>query len=59
LRLARLKAQAVKRPDAVVIGCDQILVCDGIWYDSRWTWKPPACICARFGAGRICSRPPW
>jgi septum formation protein len=33
LRLARLKAQAVPRPDALVIGCDQILVCDGIWYD--------------------------
>ena len=34
LRLARLKAQAVPRPGAVVIGCDQILVCDGLWYDT-------------------------
>ncbi len=33
LRLARLKAQRVDRPDAVVLGCDQILVCAGTWYD--------------------------
>ena len=33
LRLACLKAQRVDRPDAVVLGCDQILVCDGTWYD--------------------------
>jgi len=32
LLLASLKAQAVARP-GVVIGCDQILVCDGIWFD--------------------------
>jgi septum formation protein len=35
LLLADLKAQAVarKEPDALVIGADQILVCDGVWFD--------------------------
>ena len=35
LRLAGLKAEKVARgePDAVVIGADQILVCDGAWFD--------------------------
>ena len=33
MTLARLKANAVHRPGSVVIGCDQILVCEGIWYD--------------------------
>ncbi len=35
LRLADHKAAAVSRrePDAMVIGADQILVCDGTWYD--------------------------
>jgi septum formation protein len=33
MTLARLKANAVQRPGSVVIGCDQILVCDGAWYD--------------------------
>ncbi len=42
LRLARLKAQTVADTDALVIGCDQILVCDGIWYD-----KPPTLEIAR------------
>jgi septum formation protein len=33
--LAGLKAQAVgrRRPEALVIGCDQILVCGGAWFD--------------------------
>ena len=33
--LAELKAAAVARqePDALVIGADQILVCDGVWFD--------------------------
>jgi septum formation protein len=33
--LAEAKARAVarRRPDALVIGADQILVCDGTWYD--------------------------
>ncbi|MBV8168703.1 MAG: septum formation protein Maf [Alphaproteobacteria bacterium] len=36
--LAELKAQRVssKRPDALVIGADQMLECDGAWFD-----KPP------------------
>ncbi len=35
LRLAQLKAEAVsgERPDALVIGSDQILVCEGQWFD--------------------------
>ena len=35
LRLADLKAAAVARrePEALVIGADQILVCDGVWFD--------------------------
>ncbi len=33
LRLARLKAQAVPRPGALVLGCDQILVCGDTWFD--------------------------
>ena len=35
LLLASLKAGRVARthPDAVVIGADQILVCDGLWFD--------------------------
>jgi septum formation protein len=35
LTLASLKAERVARahPDAVVIGADQILVCDGEWFD--------------------------
>ncbi len=35
LLLADLKAKAVarKEPDALVIGADQILVCDGVWFD--------------------------
>ncbi len=37
LRLARLKARAVARPGSLVIGCDQILVCDGVWYDKPAT----------------------
>ncbi len=33
LRLAELKAAAVPDPDALVIGADQILTCDGQWFD--------------------------
>ena len=33
LELARRKAKTVDRPGAFVIGCDQILVCEGIWFD--------------------------
>jgi septum formation protein len=35
LRLADLKAAAVacRAPGALVIGADQILLCDGVWYD--------------------------
>ena len=40
--LALLKARAIDRPGALVIGADQILVCDGIWFD-----KPPDMKAAR------------
>lgn len=33
IRLAEHKAAAVSDPDAVVIGADQILTCDGHWFD--------------------------
>ncbi|MDE2199309.1 MAG: Maf family protein [Rhodospirillales bacterium] len=35
LLLAELKAQrlARRRPEAVIIGCDQLLVCEGAWFD--------------------------
>ncbi len=44
LRLAELKAERVarRRPDALVIAADQILVCDGTWYD-----KPANLVAAR------------
>src|SRR5689334_16500677 len=34
-RLADLKAASIARrmPEALVIGADQILVCDGVWFD--------------------------
>jgi septum formation protein len=52
LRLARLKAQAVDRPGALVIGCDQILVCDGQWFD-----KPATLDAARLQLRRLRGRP--
>ena len=33
IRLAELKAASVADPDALIIGADQILVCDGHWFD--------------------------
>lgn len=33
LLLAELKARRVRDPDALVIGADQILVCEGRWFD--------------------------
>lgn len=44
LLLADAKASRVARrdPDALVIGCDQLLVCEGRWYD-----KPPDIAAAR------------
>ena len=40
--LAGLKAAAFRGEDAMVIGCDQILVCEGVWFD-----KPPSMEAAR------------
>ncbi len=31
--LAEMKAQRIRDPDALVIGADQLLVCDGAWFD--------------------------
>ncbi len=44
LLLAELKAVriATRDPEALVIGCDQLLVCDGTWFD-----KPPDLAAAR------------
>ncbi len=35
--LASLKAATYKGPDALVIGCDQILICEKIWFDKAPT----------------------
>ena len=42
LALAEQKAASVTDPDALVIGCDQILVCNNTWFD-----KPPTLPAAR------------
>ena len=42
LRLADLKAKQIRDPDAIVIGADQLLVCEGRWFD-----KPPDMMAAR------------
>jgi septum formation protein len=44
LMLADAKAERIARrdPEALVIGCDQLLVCEGRWYD-----KPPDLAAAR------------
>ncbi len=50
--LATLKAAAYKGPDALVIGCDQILVCENIWFD-----KPPTLEAARQHLLHLRARP--
>jgi septum formation protein len=44
LMLSDAKAERIARrnPEALVIGCDQLLVCEGRWYD-----KPPDLVVAR------------
>ena len=42
LTLAGLKAARIRDPDALVIGADQLLVCESEWFD-----KPPDPIAAR------------
>ncbi len=42
LLLADLKARQIHDPDAIVIGADQLLVCEGRWFD-----KPPDLVAAR------------
>ncbi len=49
--LAEAKASAVTRPAAMIIGCDQILVCDDAWFD-----KPPHVEAARTQLQRLRGR---
>lgn len=53
LMLADAKAArvAAQRPDALVIGADQLLVCDGLWFD-----KPPDMAGARAHLQHLCGR---
>ena len=53
LILADAKAERVARsaPDALVIGADQLLVCDGVWFD-----KPPDMAAARAHLQRLRGR---
>ncbi len=37
LMLATLKARSIRDPDALVIGADQLLTCDGTWFDKPAT----------------------
>jgi septum formation protein len=37
--LARQKAAVVTDPDCMVIGCDQILLCEGTWFDKPATME--------------------
>ncbi len=52
--LAELKARRVAagRPDALVIGCDQLLVCEDRWFD-----KPPTAAAARTQLQALRGRP--
>jgi septum formation protein len=52
LRLAHEKAASLVRPGALVIGCDQILVCDHTWFD-----KPPSLGAARTQLKTLRGRP--
>jgi septum formation protein len=54
LILADAKAERIARrsPDALVIGCDQLLVCDGAWFD-----KPQDVTAARGHLQRLRGRP--
>lgn len=52
LALAELKAAHITDPDALVIGADQILVCDGHWFD-----KPVDLASARSHLQRLRGRP--
>jgi septum formation protein len=54
LRLADAKAARVgaATPDALVIGADQILVCNGTWFD-----KPADLAAARTQLQRLCGQP--
>lgn len=51
LALAGLKATRVRDPDAFVIGADQLLVCEGEWFD-----KPPDHAVARVQLERLRGR---
>ncbi len=50
--LAVAKAAAIPDPDALIVGCDQILVCDDAWFD-----KPATLADARESLCRLRGRP--
>lgn len=54
IMLAEAKAERIarRRPDALVIGCDQLLVCDDRWFD-----KPPHLAAARAQLQALRGRP--
>jgi septum formation protein len=52
LALADAKAATIADPDALIIGCDQILVCDDVWFD-----KPATLDDARDALRRLRGRP--
>lgn len=51
LTLAGLKAARIREPGALVIGADQLLVCEGEWFD-----KPADCAAARAQLQRLRGR---
>lgn len=51
LTLAGVKAARIRAPDTLVIGADQLLVCDGDWFD-----KPPDLDAARAALLRLRGR---
>ena len=52
IRLARLKAGRIAAPGRKVLGADQLLVCEGAWFD-----KPPTLAAARDHLSLLCGRP--
>ena len=52
LTLAEMKARRIRDPGALVIGADQLLVCDGVWFD-----KPADAAAARTHLQTLRGRP--
>lgn len=51
LAMAKAKMVAVDNPDHFIIGADQMLACDGVWYD-----KPPDIDAARNHLKSLCGK---